>query len=846
MAFPKITWLGGRYGILFLAFVVSVAFIGVWSYQLWQGKERAIRSAEVAAANLARASEDANNRTIQAVDLILTSAAISLRPGGLMQRGKGNDFLFSLLDEAPQVREVAFADLLGKVTSISRRGPLPNLSVAREPYFQQARSGKLPSLFIGKLSPGRLLGDYGSREADASFWHIIAARAMYDDEGAFVGVVLAVLNPRFLQEQVNALDVGRRGYITYYHYDGELLVQSGNDTGSIARISHADTPLFTDYLSQREWGTFRQKADAIYSEASIVSYQTTTRWPIVVAVVLNIDEALADWLREANRFSAVMAGGLSVLLILAIIVYRQRTHVEESEKQLTLLGTALRTSANMALITDRDANIVWVNEAFCKQFGYEFDEIIGQNPSILKSGLIPPNMVADMWDVILRGQIWNGEMVNRRRDGSLVVVNQTISPILDENGEITHFVGIHDDITERKQSEKTLLEAKNEAEEANKAKSEFLASMSHELRTPLNAVLGFAQLLQYDPGNPLKPAQEVYVESILEGGNHLLQLVNEVLDLARIEASQIDVTLEVIDSYPIVSECVALTIPLGESQGIRIINEFSHGSAIAIRTDKVRFKQALLNLLSNAVKYNKPNGLVTVDGFETEEGFMRFLVKDTGVGIAEEDRDNVFQMFRRLDADPMITREGTGIGLTVTKTLMEHLGGRLGFESEKGSGSTFWIEIPLASNGNPEIWKDVVRTGIEPIDNDHNFLLSLLGKVAQPGLDDASLQKVADELMDYTDFHFRREEAIMEACECPRMKVHRKNHYSLRQKVNEEILSKVKSDDPDKQEQLFSFLQNWLFDHILKEDSEIAACAKNKEHLVKKALRGLPSPVEKI
>ncbi|MBT5307855.1 MAG: bacteriohemerythrin [Rhodospirillaceae bacterium] len=842
----KRSWLGSRYGVLLFAFVVAVAFVGVWSYQLWQGKERAILTSETAAENLARASEDANNRTIQAVDLILTSVAAGMKPGGWANGQKGRAFLSSLLDEAPQVREVAFADTLGMVTNISRRGVIPDLSVAHEAYFQQALSGTMPSLLISKPYAGRLLGDNQAAEPNTDFWHLIAARSVYDDIGGFLGVAIAVINPGFLQEQINALDVGRRGHIAYYRYDGELLVRGGNISRFIDSTSHANHPLFKTYLPQREWGTFRQADDYVMGAESIVSYRATTRWPFVVAVVLNVDETLAPWLREATDFSIVMAGGLAVLLLLAFIVYRQRATAEQAEEQLTLLGTALETSANMALITDFDSRIVWVNDAFCKQFGYEFHEVVGKNPNILKSGLVSAEAIAEMWELTLSGRTWNGEMINQRKDGSLVIVNQTISPIMNADGEITHFVAIHDDITERKRSEERLLEAKNEAEEANKAKSEFLASMSHELRTPLNAVLGFAQLLQFDPQHPLSEKQNVHVESILEGGDHLLQLINEVLDLARIEASKIDFSFEVLNGYDVAEECVALSLPLGESQGVKIINTLGKENAPLLRTDRVRFKQALLNLLSNAVKYNKIDGKVIVDGLETDDGFMRFTVKDTGVGIAEKDHDSVFQMFHRLGADPMIAREGTGIGLTVTKLLVERLGGRLGFESENGVGSTFWIELPLASNSDAGIWVNVVRTGVEAVDNDHRVLLSIIDKVGSTDFDDQDLSQVFDELLDYTQYHFQREEAIMRACEFPEFNQHQAGHKALRLHVSGMMDEWLKSPSPKSREELHKFLQDWLFNHIVKDDAEIAAFTKGKDQKIAKALETLAHQIHPL
>lgn len=235
------------------------------------------------------------------------------------------------------------------------------------------------------------------------------------------------------------------------------------------------------------------------------------------------------------------------------------------------------------------------------------------------------------------------------------------------------------------------------AEAASRAKSEFLRSMSHELRTPLNAVLGFAQILRADPQNRLSPHQIEHIDHILGGGNHLLELVNQVLDLARIEADQLDLSLEDVNASEVVAECVAMAFPLGAPKGVQIIDEFTGGPSTHLRADKLRFKQVLINLLSNAVKYNRQGGTVTVEGRETGKGFLRLSVTDTGIGIAEKDHARVFRMFDRLGLASTLAHEGAGIGLTVTKFLVEHMAGRIGFVSEEGVGSTFWIELPLSA-----------------------------------------------------------------------------------------------------------------------------------------------------
>jgi len=244
-----------------------------------------------------------------------------------------------------------------------------------------------------------------------------------------------------------------------------------------------------------------------------------------------------------------------------------------------------------------------------------------------------------------------------------------------------------------------LVEARDDANRANQAKSEFLAAMSHELRTPLNAILGFAQMLMFDARNPMTTEQKESLDSILHGGNHLLELINEILDLAKIEADQLTLLLEDININEVIVECVEMTRPLGKEREINVYDHECHcsGTTSIIHTDRMRLKQALINLLSNAIKFNRDQGSVTINCQDTDDSYVRISVTDTGAGIAKEDYGSVFHMFHRLDSDPMVAQEGTGIGLTVTKLLIEKMDGRIGFDSEEGVGSTFWIELPLTS-----------------------------------------------------------------------------------------------------------------------------------------------------
>ena len=688
------SWLGGRYGVMLLTFVVTAAFVGIWAYQLQKGQERAIATAETTASNLAQVLEGANSRTVQTIDLILKNVAAGMKPDGWAQGIDRKVFLQSLLDEAPHVREVAYADASGRITDISRRGTFPDLDISQETYFQQAKNGLSQPLYISKPLRGRLLGDAPDDGVSTERWHLLFARAVVDGAGAFVGMAVAVINPGFYREQTGTLDIGEHGSVAYYRYDGELLVRSGRSQLEVGLGSHADHPLFAQHLPAREWGTFRHEADAYYAAPHIISYRATTRWPLLVAVILDQSETLAHWRKEAQDFSVAMAGGLAVLLLLAMVVYRQRSSAERAEKQLMLLGTALKTSANMVLITDTEARIIWVNDAFCQQFGYEPDEVIGQNPRILKSGLVSPTMVREMWQTILSGQTWSGEFVNKRKDDTLVIVNQTISPILDQGGSVTHFVGIHDDITKRKETELELREAKLHAEAANNVKTQFLANMSHELRTPLNAVLGFTDMMRMETFGPLGHDKYYeYSSDIHASATHLLTLISDILDVSKIEVGKMELSDDRVHLADMVESCHKLLRHRAGEKGVKLISRVPRNIPDLL-ADQVRVKQIVLNLLTNAIKFTPAGGRVTLSVDLSEDYSISIRVEDTGVGIAPHDLTKVLEPFGQAGEVNNLAREGVGLGLYLVKALMGMHGGNVDMSSTQGIGTVVTVTFP--------------------------------------------------------------------------------------------------------------------------------------------------------
>lgn len=277
------------------------------------------------------------------------------------------------------------------------------------------------------------------------------------------------------------------------------------------------------------------------------------------------------------------------------------------------------------------------------------------------------------------------------------VLNVASTPLATER--IGGRLWVFTDVTEKYLASKNLeqlnaelVEKSGQAERANKAKSEFLSSMSHELRTPLNAILGFGQLLEFD--DTLSSRHQEWAHEILKAGNHLLELINEVLDLSKIEAGHIDLSLEPVDVLTLIDECVALIRPLADKRNISVTHACPSGPMV--RADRTRLKQVLLNLMSNAVKYNREGGSVRISILLLADDRCRLAVTDTGFGIPPERMNELFQPFSRLGAEAS-SIEGTGIGLTITRRIVEAMNGVVAVESKVGEGSTFWVELPQAA-----------------------------------------------------------------------------------------------------------------------------------------------------
>jgi len=393
-------------------------------------------------------------------------------------------------------------------------------------------------------------------------------------------------------------------------------------------------------------------------------------------------------------------------------ISRDITERKRDEAMLRKLSQAVEQSPESIIITTVDATIEYVNAAFTRVTGYSPGDAIGRNPRMLGSGRTPRETYVDMWRMLTAGESWKGEFINRRKDGGEYIEFAIIAPIREPDGTVTHYVAVKEDVTEKKRvgaeldqhrhhlerlvASRTaqLEQALDRAEVASRAKSVFLANMSHEIRTPMNAIIGLTHLLRR---TGVSADQQDKLEKISGAAEHLLAIINDVLDLSRIESGKLPLQHTDFSLAAVLDHVRSLVAAEAEAKGLRLRVDYP-ASAAWLRGDPTRLRQAMLNLASNAVKFTDSGQVILrarVEDSGAETITARFEVEDTGIGIAAETLATLFDSF--VQADGALSRRygGSGLGLAITRRLAYLMGGDAGAESTPGRGSTFWFTVTL-------------------------------------------------------------------------------------------------------------------------------------------------------
>jgi len=546
------------------------------------------------------------------------------------------------------------------------------------------------------------------RKDGSRFPAVVSVTALRDAQNAIIGYLLigtelkagALQSAIFNSANFSSIATDAKGVIQIFNVGAERMLGY-----TAAEVMNKITP--ADISDPQE----------VIARAKALSVELgTTITPGFEALVFKASRGIEDiyeltYIRkDGSRFPAVVSVTALRDAQNAIIGYlligtdnTARKQVEAEQKKLDqrlrdqqfYTRSLIESNIDAIMTTDPYGIITDVNKQMEALTGCTRDELIG---APFKNYFTDPERAeAAIMRVLSEKKVTNYELTARARDGKKTVVSYNATTFYDRDRTLQGVFAAARDVTERKRLDQALQEtnvelerAKIAAEKANLAKSDFLSSMSHELRSPLNAILGFAQLMETGSPPPT-PTQKESIAQILQAGWHLLKLINEILDLAKVESGQVPLSREPVSLTDVMAECQAMIEPQGQKRGIKLtFPQFN--IPYFVRADRTRLKQVLINLLSNAIKYSIKQGTVVVDCTPSTPERTRISVRDTGAGLPPEQLAQLFQPFNRLGQEAG-GEEGTGIGLVVAKKLVELMGGVIGVESTVGVGSVFWFEL---------------------------------------------------------------------------------------------------------------------------------------------------------
>ena len=461
--------------------------------------------------------------------------------------------------------------------------------------------------------------------------------------------------------------------------------------------------------------SFDQTARNIWTQALLVIVLAISATLFLLALLLRPSMRA---LRQATRFAGELDHALGTKMEVS-----HGSHETEALGQALNQVSARLLAQNIDLnnqkfaldqhaivsITDLNGTITYANERFCNISGYAREELIGANHRMVRSGEHGPEVFTDLWTTISQGKVWNGELKNRRKDGSFYWVASTIVPLMGADGLPQQYIGIRTDITANKELEQSLQVAKLAADAANQAKSEFLANMSHEIRTPMNGVIGMTDLAL---DTTLDATQRNYLNTVKSSAQSLLVILNDILDFSKIEAGKLAIEHVPFDLPQLVADVLASMEARTTAKGLTLTRVLAPGLPPQVLGDPGRIRQVLTNLCDNAIKFTQQGGLTVQLAINRPSGTgceVQLSVRDTGLGIAPAKQQLIFAAFSQADSSTTRHYGGTGLGLTICARLVEMMGGRIWVDSAPGQGSTFHFTVQLecpAANATPPVAAD--------------------------------------------------------------------------------------------------------------------------------------------
>ncbi len=416
------------------------------------------------------------------------------------------------------------------------------------------------------------------------------------------------------------------------------------------------------------------------------------------AILMETTRLTADLYKAVASVTAIGAGIAIALIVFSFLfISGLEKQIRQSSTQLRLQSAALESAANAIVITDQGGTITWANSAFLTLSGYEDEECIGRNLSLVSSGVHDQAFIGELWETIVRGDVWHGELFNKKKDGTIYHEEMTITPVEDHEGAISHYIAIKQDISDRKRQESALREARDEALQASKSKSEFLANMSHEIRTPLNGIIGMTDLTLE---TELTREQTGNLKTLKSSADSLLAVINDILDFSKIEAGKLELEPIPFNMRELIGETLRAHGVIAHEKGLELAWHVDPEVPDRLVGDSNRLRQILVNLVGNALKFTEEGEVlvnVSLVGEDSTSLMLNFVVHDTGIGIKYEKQREIFESFTQADGSTTRKYGGTGLGLTICQSLVQIMGGRIKVESTPGHGTQFSFTCRLDS-----------------------------------------------------------------------------------------------------------------------------------------------------
>ncbi|RQD57648.1 MAG: PAS domain S-box protein [Desulfonatronovibrio sp. MSAO_Bac4] len=411
------------------------------------------------------------------------------------------------------------------------------------------------------------------------------------------------------------------------------------------------------------------------------------------SIIINLPETFYDRHKTIIWPAAVIIAFLIVCVAALLLILFVR---RKAQDQLRKLSRVVEQSPASVLMTDLKGNIEYANPTFTNVTGYTFDEVKGQNPRILKSPDTNPEIHSELWKTITSGNEWRGEFKNIKKNGDIFWESASIGPIFNEQGKITHYLAVKEDITERKKIEDALLAAKEQAETASIAKSQFLANMSHELRTPFNGIMGMMQLLQT---TDLNREQQEYADAAIKSSRRFARLLSDILDLSSIQAGNMVVCNARFDVKELMESVVGLFSAQARQKSVTLEYLIDTGVPVQVMGDVAKVKQILFNLVGNALKFCEHGGvqvrLSLLSPGKGQDLRIMFSISDSGIGIPEDKLRELFNPFVQGDCSYTREHQGAGLGLTLVKEMVDLMNGNISVESKVGMGTAVHVVLPF-------------------------------------------------------------------------------------------------------------------------------------------------------